>query len=129
LRDPPTQLVGLSFHSDELTEQQRAFGFAGSPRGRQSAAASEIFCIICDDKINLVHDFHSRYLDLRTYIEAKEEEQAIRFLSSNSHRWPMGRQAEDWLFRKSSVLGLCYLASWKIIPTVCRWPERTRLTP
>src|ERR1700681_3229820 len=58
------------------------------------AAASELFCIICDDKINLVHDFHSRYLDLRTYIEAEEEEQAIRFLSSNSHRWPMAGNRE-----------------------------------
>jgi hypothetical protein len=78
-------MAGLPFHPEQLTEQQRPLGFAGSPRGGQSATAGE-FRDITWNKTDLVHDFHSFYLfDFRNLDEVMDEQQAIRFLSSNSH--------------------------------------------
>jgi hypothetical protein len=54
-------MAGLPFHPEELTEQQRPLGFAGSPRSGQSATAGE-FRDITWNKTDLVHDLHSFYL-------------------------------------------------------------------
>ena len=44
-------------------------------------------------------------------------------LGSNSPR------TSAMLSKRSAVNELAYFASWKITPTVWRWPERSRLTP